>query len=276
MACDAGYWIGRWAVLGQAWGRSGGWAQRLAAILGRLAALDELQQDFARALETAKLEAIKEFAYGAGHEINNPLANISARAQTLLADERDPERRRMLAAINTQAFRAHEMIADMMLFARPPVPKKQPLDVAALVRKVHDELSEQAASQQTELALCGVDAVFTVVADPTQIAVALKSLCTNALEALVTGGRVQIALEQPGDGDRCVRIRVSDNGPGIPADARPHVFEPYYSGREAGRGLGLGLSKCWRIISLHEGRIDVESNGVDGASFTITLPVGAC
>ncbi len=82
----------------------------LAALLNQLAHLaaerSHWTDDFERAVEHAKLEALKEFAYGAGHEINNPLANISARAQTLLKDETDPERRQKLAAINTQAFRA--------------------------------------------------------------------------------------------------------------------------------------------------------------------------
>ena len=71
--------------------------------------------DFEQRLEREKLEALKELAYGASHEINNPLANIAARAQTLLDDEIDPERRRKLLAIHRQALRAHEMIADLML-----------------------------------------------------------------------------------------------------------------------------------------------------------------
>ena len=75
---------------------------------------------FEERLEQEKLAALKELAYGAGHEVNNPLANIAARAQTLLEDEVDPERRRKLIAIHRQAMRAHEMIADLMLFARPP------------------------------------------------------------------------------------------------------------------------------------------------------------
>src|SRR5881397_2980256 len=76
--------------------------------------------DFAAAVEAAKLRALYDFAYGLSHEINNPLANIATRAQTLLVDEKDPERRRKLATIVQQAFKAHEMIADLMLFARPP------------------------------------------------------------------------------------------------------------------------------------------------------------
>ena len=83
-------------------------------------ALPAAIDDFAVAVEAAKLQALYNFAYGLSHEINNPLANITTRAQTLLVDEKDPDRRRKLATIVQQAFRAHEMIADLMLFARPP------------------------------------------------------------------------------------------------------------------------------------------------------------
>src|SRR5438309_9187168 len=87
-------------------------------------------RDFDSALESAKLQALYNFAYGLSHEINNPLANIATRAQTLLLDEKDPERRRKLATIVQQAFRAHEMIADLMLFARPPAVRAQEVDLA--------------------------------------------------------------------------------------------------------------------------------------------------
>ncbi len=79
-------------------------AAGLSTLAASLARLKALETDFQATLETAKLDALKELAYGASHEINNPLANISARAQTLLQEERDPERRRRLAAINSQAF----------------------------------------------------------------------------------------------------------------------------------------------------------------------------
>jgi len=72
-----------------------------------------------------------------------------------------------------------------------------------------------------------------------------------------------------------VEIVVRDNGPGVSADARSSMFNPFYSGREAGRGLGLGLSKCWRIITLHGGSISLDDTYSDGARFVIRLPVGA-
>jgi signal transduction histidine kinase len=66
---------------------------------------------------------------------------------------------------------------------------------------------------------------------------------------------------------------VSDDGPSIPPDVRNKIFDPFFSGREAGRGLGLGLSKCWRIVSLHGGQIDCLSQPGHGTSFTLTLPL---
>src|SRR5262249_22815337 len=119
------------ALVRRAW-LEGGRDDLVQSLLEKLRRLRELEQHFERTLQTEELESLKELAYGAGHEINNPLANISARAQTLLAGESDPQRRRMLAAINSQAFRAHEMIADMMLFARPPRPKRERFDMAEL------------------------------------------------------------------------------------------------------------------------------------------------
>ena len=83
---------------------------------------------FERRLEQLKLEALADFAAGAGHEMNNPLAVIAGRAQLLLGDETDPERRAALALIWAQAQRVHEMIADAMLFARPPAPQFEQIE----------------------------------------------------------------------------------------------------------------------------------------------------
>jgi signal transduction histidine kinase len=253
----------------------------LAAVAARLTRLRQLESQFAARLEIEKLDALKELAYGAGHEINNPLANISARAQTLLEDEGDPERRRKLAAINTQAFRAHEMIADMMLFARPPKPKFERLDLVRLVAQLIAELAPAAADQNTELLLhATADAGATIVeGDKTQLSVAIRALVVNALEALVTGGRVEVSIRSapvPANSRAAletVQIAVSDNGPGISEETRRHIFDPFFSGREAGRGLGFGLSKCWRIAGLHGGSVEVASTPACGATFTLALPV---
>jgi signal transduction histidine kinase len=220
-------------------------------------------------LERQKLDALKELAYGASHEINNPLANIAARAQTLLRDETHPERRRALEAIHQQAIRAHEMIADLMLFARPPELVIGEVDLVQLVRDVVESLVVELQERQIELAVTTPEESLVIQADGEQLTVAIQALCVNAIEAIGRDGNVIITVGA-GKGDAVVEI--ADTGPGISPEIREHIFDPFFSGREAGRGLGFGLSKCWRIVTEHRGDIEVESAVGDGAKFRILLP----
>ena len=224
-------------------------------------------------LERQKLDALKELAYGASHEINNPLANIAARAQTLLRDETHPERRRALEAIHHQALRAHEMIADLMLFARPPQLVLESVDLDELLRQVVKSLAEECADRQIEFVAELPDESVLILGDAEQITVALKAVCVNALEAIGRSGTVTITLRlEDFAGDVRAVIEIADTGPGISPEIREHIFDPFFSGREAGRGLGFGLSKCWRIVTEHGGEIVVSSAPVQGATFTIYLP----
>jgi len=225
---------------------------------------------FESRLERAKLDAMKELAYGASHEINNPLANISARAQSLLRDERDPERRRTLEAINQQALRAHEMISDLMLFARPPKLQLAAVNLGEVIQQAARGLASDLQRREIILAITIDDPSPSCSGDNTQLQVAIHALVDNAANAIGRGGVINVAVKR--DEESRAQIIVDDNGPGIAAEIRPHIFEPFYSGREAGRGLGFGLSKAWRIITLHGGGIEVESPPTGGATFTITLP----
>lgn len=238
----------------------------------RLSRLRELESRFAATVEQEKLAALKELAYGASHEINNPLANISTRAQSLLRDERDPERRRKLATINSQAFRAHEMIADLMMFAKPPPLRPALTDVTAILDAVLAELAREAEEQGTLLRRTSPDAPLVITADAEQLAVALKAICANSLQAIGAGGRIEVAARSGPGTNGAMEITVRDTGPGIPPQVRRNLFDPFYSGREAGRGLGFGLAKCWRIVAEHGGSIDVDSEPGRGATFTIRLP----
>ena len=219
-------------------------------------------------LQQAKLHSMKQLAYGASHEINNPLANIASRAQTLLRDETDPERKRKLAAINQQAFRAHEMIADMMLFAHPPDAKQEQVDLTTLAQSALESLQTMAEEQGTELIFSG-SATSEIAVDPNQIKIAIKALIQNGLESNQTGGRVLVEVVSEPD---TTRVDVHDQGPGISPEHREHLFDPFFSGREAGRGLGFGLSKAWRIVELHGGQISCFPSPHGGALFQIKLP----
>jgi signal transduction histidine kinase len=230
--------------------------------------------DFERQLEHEKLESLKELAYGASHEINNPLANIAARAQTLLEDESDPERRRMLLAIHRQAMRAHEMISDLMLFARPPKLQLTTCNLSQLVARVVDENRAAAAERDIQLAFDPAREPIELPGDETQLAVAVGAVITNAIEAAGPGGHVHVAV-RPTElaGQSWAEVIVRDDGPGISPEVRPHIFDPFFSGREAGRGLGFGLSKCWRIVTDHGGQVVVNQPAGRGAEIAIRLKV---
>ena len=243
---------------------------------------------FARAVEQEKLAALKEFAYGAGHEINNPLANISARAQTLLKDEHDPERRQKLAAINSQAFRAHEMIADLMLFAQPPEWQSTRVALGPLLAELESAWRRSSRpSKRTAFERARRGRVARRLGRsrrhwpwhcarwwPTRWkhwAAAARSRSARRLPA-------RLIRRRAASDDRAtdaVAIRVRDDGPGIDPAVRPRIFDPFFSGREAGRGLGFGLPKCWRIVTALGGRIDVGSEPTAGATFTLVLPLAA-
>lgn len=250
----------------------------LPQLAAKLRRLNQLETKFDAVLEQEKLASLRQLAYGASHEINNPLANISTRAQTLLREETNPEKRKRLATINAQAFRAHEMISDMMLFAKPPELSLSAVDMQRLLDTLMKELRPQAEQQGTLLSCVIPEMPIVVRADAVQLSVAIRALCVNSLEALGEGGgsvEIQVAVGRGPDGDSrdWLEIRVRDTGPGVSQEARRHLFDPFYSGREAGRGLGLGLSKCWRIITLHGGRIDLDSHGGPGATFRLRIPV---
>jgi hypothetical protein len=230
-----------------------------------------LQEHHAVTLETEKMDALAEFAAGAGHEINNPLAIIGGYAQLLLDAETEPDRRRKLAIMAAQVRRAHEMIADIRLFARPPEPRFEEIELTEQMEKVLRTMRPEAREQSTELVLKGRRPAMTIPADPVQFQVAMTALIRNALEALGQKGTIEISWRRVAK--NAVEIRIEDNGPGIPGEIRPLIFSPYFSGRQAGRGLGFGLSKVWQIVRMAGGSITVESEENVGTIFHLFLPI---
>ena len=231
-----------------------------------------LSMAFQDALGEARLEAIRELAYGAGHEINNPLANIATRAQTLLLDERDPERRRRLATIVDQAFRARDLIGGLMLFARPPRPHRGLTDVDRMVSAVVDFLAPLAAQRGARLDYGPSPEPLAVSVDRSQVEESLRAVVGNALEAVGDGGQVTVTVSAGRHPGAC-ELMVADDGPGMDSATLRRVFDPFFSGREAGRGAGLGLSKAWRFLEANGGTIEIESRAGRGTRVLISLPL---
>lgn len=241
-------------------------------MLEKLTRLQALEENFTDTLQHEKLASMKQLAYGASHEINNPLANISTRAQSLASNEMDNERRKKLVAINDQAFRAYEMIADLMLFAKPPQLELRHVSLNQLIRQLCVELSDAAVAQGMKINLRLSEAPIDCNVDAVQLSVALRAICVNGFEAMQEGGQLTIETSLSGR-KRFAEINIEDTGTGLTESAQRHLFDPFFSGREAGRGLGFGLSKAWRIVDTHRGNISVSSQPSRGTRFTITLPL---
>ena len=221
---------------------------------------DQRDELFERQLHHQKMLAIKNFAYGASHEINNPLANITSRAQNLVKVEEDVHRRRELSTIETQAHRASSMIADLMVFAQPPSLNLEPVSVKQLATQAMQEMSEFTVPLGLEMEVDDSEDVM-IQSDEKACLEIFKIVIQNSIDAMEEG---KISLAWQVDESR-VFVTVSDNGTPIPEQQLDIVFDPFFSGREAGRGIGFGLTKAWRVMQLHHGDITV-SNLVDGVA----------
>jgi signal transduction histidine kinase len=231
--------------------------------------------EFQRELEAAKLRALVEFAAGAGHEINNPVATIVGYVQQLLATENDPERRRMLTTIGGQAYRIRDMIGDVMLFGRPPQPHPEVVEFGAVCRELVAKFEPDAQAIGCAIRIEQAAAAWGL-ADPVQVRVALGAILRNSLEAVDSQGKIEWSITSAQEqGTSWVVLTLRDNGRGLSGTDSEHLFDPFYSGRQAGRGLGFGLAKAWRIITLHGGRIEVAAPAEQGVTLCVHWPAAA-
>jgi signal transduction histidine kinase len=191
-----------------------------------------------------------------------------------------------LQAVVRQSQRIHQTLRDLMQFARPPRPRRQPADLGALVGAVAAELAEFAAERRVRLRWDGGPAErngavhpltpsplppLTVHADAAQVRNALTCLLRNAIEAAPADGWAAVRLEAPDAGR--VDVVVEDSGPGLTAAQREHLFDPFYSGRQAGRGRGLGLPTAWRLARENGGDVRLVNPGPGPTRFVLTLPL---
>lgn len=262
------------AALLPAWQAWGGFVADRARLAGRLARVHRAYREQAETeeqrLRTAKLDALAEFAAGAGHELNNPLAVIVGRAQLLMVHEDDPKAVRSLRAILTQAQRAHRILRDLMYVARPPEPRPkfcQPDEIVrASLRDARPDADDREVRLDAEVLGHGVRAW----ADPDGLRHLADMLIRNALEATPRGGQVRVSTA--GD-STALRWTVQDNGSGISDAEGGHLFDPFFCGRQAGRGLGMGLPRASRFVKQAGGEIRWHSTPGQGSSFVVRLPL---
>jgi signal transduction histidine kinase len=225
----------------------------------------------ARLSEAERLAAAGELAAGVAHEIRNPLAAI-VNATTLLERPEmltGDERTSTLDAVRKEARRLNRILSDFLLFARPREPKRLPADVREVVAHVAALIRDDPArARMVELDTRVDPAVPSFAFDPDQLTQVLLNVALNGVEAMDGRGRLSLEVgRQNGD----VVIAVADTGRGMLPEERGRVFEPFFSRKPGGTGLGLTIAR--RIVVAHGGRIDLESTPGKGTRFTIALPI---
>ncbi len=221
-------------------------------------------------LQAEKMAAAGRLSVSIAHEVNNPLQSVQNCLH--LAGRKDlPEEQReeYFELAKSELNRLMSTVQRMLDFYRPGAVSPSDVDLRELLHYVLNLLSKQLEKQDIEVQTDVPDNLPTIVAVGSQIQQVLINLILNSFDAMPEGGKLHIRVRAAKEG---VEIFIQDSGPGIPADHQAHIFEPFFSTKDGGTGLGLTVS--YNIITAHGGTLEFASNTGPGACFRVYLPKG--
>jgi len=219
-----------------------------------------------RLREQSALAKLGEMAAVIAHEVKNPLAGIRGVVQViggrLPAGSKDaPMMKEIIARIDS----LDGMMKDLLLFARPPQPRRSPTDLVPLLRMTVGLLKRDHDADDVNIEVSG--SAPLVQADSAMLTMIVQNLLLNGVHAMHGRGRIRVGVDS---NDKWCRIAIADNGPGIPIEIRDKIFIPFFTTKSRGTGLGLPTSK--RFIEAHNGNISIDCPPEGGTTVTIQLP----
>jgi PAS domain S-box-containing protein len=240
------------------------------------------QQSLALAQENlsrlSRTLSMAEMAASIAHELNQPLTAVVTHAyacrEWLGSHPANLEKASATAdKIVQESTRASAVVKRVRALFRKEVTERQLIDVNALVQELGRLLRDEAIRRGIAIRVLLDRNLPDIEADPVQVQQVLLNLATNAMDAMITGGTRELMIRSEKRGADEVAISFEDNGPGISPDILSRIFEPFFSTKEHGTGMGLAI--CRSIVEAHDGRIWAENLGSGGARFTFTLRVNA-
>ncbi|HTT73282.1 MAG TPA: ATP-binding protein [Thermoplasmata archaeon] len=222
-----------------------------------------------RAAHADKLASVGQLAAGVAHEINTPLANVMLVAESLRRRTQDPWVLARLATMTDQVEAAARIVRSLLDFARRTEPEIVDLDLADVVRDSLDFVRGK-QSADVEIEESYPDGPVPISADRGQLMQVFTNIVNNAFDAMHGKGLLKMSLRRHG---KWAELEFVDSGPGIPVEALPHIFEPFYTTKPEGEGTGLGLAICHGIVQSHHGSITARNVPGAGAGFLVALPL---
>ena len=252
---------------------------RIAAHLRVKHLLEERVRIDEHLMEREKLSSLGLLVSGVAHDLKNPLGGISGYAQLLIEEEDDATKLESLRRIMDEVQRCDRIVGELLSFARRHPSERVEVDVAEVLRDTIELRGRQLQSSGLLVRTSIQPMLPPVHGDPHQLQQVFLNILINAEQALRhEGGRVEVSAgiappstRRPVDSE-WIAVSFYNDGPPIPADVLPRIFQPFFTTKGKEEGTGLGLPICQRVVREHGGEIDVES-GQDGTTFRIYLPV---
>jgi signal transduction histidine kinase len=230
----------------------------------------DLRKTEAQLIRSDKLAALGQLAAGIAHEIRNPLTSINILIHSMTEDlPSGDSHKEDLKVIEEEINRINEIVDQFLRFAKPARPLLEKADVLSVFEETLQLLRPQIEKQQIVIQK-GFQALPIIQMDREQMKQAILNLLLNAIQAMPGGGHLTLRSQNSKDG-QWIHILIKDSGVGIPDEDMNRLFDPFFSTKE--RGIGLGLSIAHRIIDQHHGKIEVESAPGKGTLFTVWLPI---
>jgi signal transduction histidine kinase len=219
-----------------------------------------------------RLVAIGKLGAGIIHEVRNLMTSIRGFAQVAqLEDSESGKVLEILQTIERESGHAVDTLNDFLAFARSPERHVESADINEIVRGGWQLVAHQLQMTEVSGELKLARDLPGIAADPRELKQVLVNLLLNSRDAMPDGGK--LLLETWGEDEHTVVVRVSDSGPGIPADIRNRVFQPFFTTKPEGEGNGLGLAISAQIVHEHGGTIEAGEAELGGAAITIRIPV---
>jgi two-component system NtrC family sensor kinase len=234
----------------------------------------------AQRVQADKLTAVRKMAEGIAHEINNPLAillQITGWIKDLLTEEGYPASTKCdeliasLEKIEDNVERIRKIVHGLLGQTRGIHPRLESVDINETLSSAIALLENRAQSRRISLWKALAPGLPFVTSDPSELEQVFLNLISNSLDAIGSNGDVQVRTFREG---ACIVVEVADSGPGIPVDQQKHIFEPFFSTKPPGKGMGLGLWISYTIVQRIGGRMSFENIPAKGCIFTVKLPAG--